>query len=67
MDQQQPNKQVVDYFMQVTHEKFYSVEKKLERIENKVEQLIGFRWMLIGMAAAVSALVEVAFKMLGKA
>lgn len=62
----QPNKQVVDYFMQVTHEKFSNVEKKLEKIDQKVEQLIGFRWMLIGMAAAVSAIVELSFKILGK-
>jgi hypothetical protein len=60
------NKQVVDYFMQVTHEKFTSVEKKLERIDSKIEQLIGFRWMLIGMAAAVSALVQLGFIIIKK-
>ena len=47
--QEQPNKAVVDYFMQVTGEKFEEVTNRLERIEHKMEQLIGFRWMMIGI------------------
>lgn len=59
--EERPNKQVVDYFMQVTGEKFDEVSSRLRRIEDKMEQLIGFRWMLIGMASAVSALTSIAF------
>lgn len=36
-------------------------DERLERIENKIEQLIGFRWMLIGMASALSAIISLAF------
>ena len=59
-----PNKQVVDYFMQITHEKFANIEKKLERIDHKMEKLIGFRWMMIGAAVSISAIVSLAIQIL---
>ena len=60
--EERPNKAVVDYFMQVTGEKFDEVTKRLDRIEHKTDQLIGFRWMLIGMATAVSGFEMLAIR-----
>lgn len=66
MDEQKPNKAVVDYFMQVTADKFDDLTKRLDRIEHKTDQLIGFRWMLIGMASVVSALMSLAIAYIHK-
>ena len=41
------------YFRSQTNLRLYSIEKKLD-------QLIGFRWMLIGGSVAVSSIVSVA-------
>lgn len=61
-----PNKEVMDYFMKITHEKFDDVTKRLDKIDHKMEQLIGFRWMLIGVAATVSAIVGILTKIMMK-
>lgn len=45
------DKDLVKYFMDQTN-------LRLMGIENKLEQLIGFRWMLIGMAAVISCIVS---------
>jgi hypothetical protein len=57
---------VTAYFMQVTHEKFGDVTKRLDKIDSKLEKLISFRLMLIGGAAAVSAIISAAMIYLGK-
>jgi hypothetical protein len=54
------NKEVVDYWMRVTGEKFESIEQQLAHIDKKLNQLIGFRMMLLGASAAVSAIVGLA-------
>lgn len=41
-----------EYFIKRTDE-------RLVRIEEKLEQLIGYRWMLLGMASAISATVSI--------
>lgn len=46
-----PNK-IDEYFIKRTDE-------RLVRIEEKLEQLIGYRWMLLGMASAISAIVSI--------
>lgn len=35
-------------------------DKRLDDIENKIDQLISFRWMLLGMATAISSIVSIA-------
>lgn len=50
-------KSVLEYFMDVTGEKFSTIEKRFDRIDEKLEQLIGLRWMLIGGSAAISAII----------
>ena len=58
MDVHKPTEEITRYFMQVTSEKFSEVKERLDKIDDKMDQLIGFRWMLIGMATAVSSLTS---------
>lgn len=64
---ERPSEEVTRYFMQVTSEKFAEVKERLDRIDHKMEQLIGFRWMMIGMATAVSAIVGIITQIVIKA
>jgi len=48
----QDERELIHYFMKSTDNRLASIEKKLE-------QLISFRMMLYGMAAAVSAIVSI--------
>lgn len=66
MDRTPPNREVLEYFMKMQEQKFQSVECKLARIEGKLEELIGFRWMVIGASAAVSAVVGLVIAFFGK-
>jgi hypothetical protein len=36
-----------------------STDRRLDRIEEKLERLIGFRWMLLGASAAVSTVFSI--------
>lgn len=46
------NQDKLDYFILRTDE-------RLKSMEHKIDRLIGFRWMLIGMASAISAVVSI--------
>ena len=46
----------LDYFIN-------STDKRLERIEDKLEQLIGFRAWLLGICAAISAIIGIIMNM----
>jgi len=48
----QEDHELIQYYMQRT-------DNRLARMEHKIEQLISFRMMLYGMAAAISAIVSV--------
>lgn len=52
-----PNKELLDYYIKHTDERFKEVNKKLD-------MLISFRWLLIGAAAGVSGIVSVVFQLL---
>lgn len=49
----------VEYFVKRTDE-------RLSNIESKLDQLIGFRWMLLGAAAVVSAIAGILVNLLLK-
>ena len=48
MDRQE----LVNYFIERTDERF-------DKLEAKIEQLISFRWMLIGASCAVSSIISI--------
>ena len=50
-----PNKDLLDYYIEHTDKRFESVHEKLD-------QLLSFRWMLIGAALAISGTVSVLFE-----
>lgn len=50
-----PNKELLDYYIRHTDQRFAEVNKKLD-------MLINFRWLLIGAAAGVSGIVSVLFQ-----
>lgn len=47
-------------------EKLRAMMDRLSGVEKKVDLLIGFRAWLLGLAAAVSAIVTIAFQLIGK-
>ncbi len=51
------------YWRGGTDEKLKAMMDRLSGVERKVDMLIGFRAWLLGMAAAVSALVTLAFQL----
>jgi len=52
-----PSKELLDYYIKHTDERF-------KEVNNKLDTLIGFRWLLIGAAAGVSGLVSFVFQLL---
>ena len=50
------DKGIVDYFMQVTKEKFDGVDERFDRVEIKLDQVMSFRWQIIGGAVGLSSL-----------
>jgi hypothetical protein len=58
MEDNLANKHITDYFIQVTHAKFEDLDKRFDRVDTKLDELIGFRWMLVGMATAISAIIS---------
>jgi hypothetical protein len=38
-------------------------DSRFDSLENKMDKMIGFRWLLIGMAAGVSGMVSFLFQM----
>jgi tetrahydromethanopterin S-methyltransferase subunit G len=60
------NKELRDYFIKVTHERFEKIERRFDLVDAKLEKLIGWRWMLIGAGVAVSAIVSMAMQFLLK-
>jgi hypothetical protein len=49
-----PDKELVDYFISHTNERF-------KVIDDKLESLLSFKWQLIGASVAVTVLIDVAF------
>lgn len=60
------NKELRDYFIKVTHDRFEKLEHRFDKIDEKLEKLIGWRWMLIGAGVAVSAIVSFVIQILMK-
>lgn len=54
------DKDLVDYFIAETNKKFERVELEFEKVDRKLEQLMAFKWKVIGASAAVTAAVNVA-------
>lgn len=52
-----PNKELLDYYIKHTDERF-------KEIHTKLDTLIGFRWLLIGAAAGVSGLISFIFQLI---
>jgi hypothetical protein len=50
-----PSDDLLKYFIKETNKRFDDLDKKVDR-------LIGFRWMLVGAATAISAIVSGAFQ-----
>ena len=52
------DKDLLDYFMTAT-------DKRLDSIEQKLDKLIQFRWMVVGSATGISFLVSIIFHLYG--
>ena len=50
------DRELLKYYIDATN-------KRLEHIEDKLEQLIGFRVFLLGVAAAISAIISVGIQL----
>jgi hypothetical protein len=50
-----PNKEFLDYYIEHT-------DKRFEKVHEKLDTLLRFRWMLIGAALAISGTVSVLFE-----
>lgn len=46
------DRELVDYFIEQT-------DKRFDAIESKLDELIAFRWQLIGGSAVISAIVSI--------
>lgn len=51
------NKDLIDYF--IAHS-----DARFDKIEQKVDDLLSFKWKLLGLATASSTLISVAFYIL---
>jgi len=50
-----PNKELLDYYIEHT-------DKRFESIHAKLDEILKFRWMLMGAALAISGTVSVLFE-----
>lgn len=48
-----------EYFMERTEKDFESLEKKFERFDQKLDLLMSFRWMIIGMSLVLSTMASI--------
>lgn len=48
-------KELVDYFISETNDKF-------DKLENKVDQLLEFKWKIIGGSVGLSVIITVSFQ-----
>lgn len=53
------NSQFIEYFVNETNKTFDKMQNEMKTMNEKMDKLIGFRWMLIGGSLAVSAIVSV--------
>jgi tetrahydromethanopterin S-methyltransferase subunit G len=53
------DRQVAEYFMQVTKERFDGIEQRFNRIDDKLDQVVSFRWQIIGGSLALSSVLSV--------
>ena len=47
------------YFMQVTKEKFDEMSKRFDKIDEKLDTVVKFRWQIISGSLALSSLFSV--------
>lgn len=51
------DKGLIDYFIQETNKKFDKVEADMRSIDSKVDQLLEFKWQIIGGSVILSLVV----------
>lgn len=54
----------VDRILGELQENKRATSKRLDRIENKVDSLVGFKWNVVGFAAAISCVLTVLIEIL---
>ena len=55
------NKELVDYFIEQTNEKFDKLERSISSLKNELIYLKHYKWFLMGIATGISTLVTVSY------
>lgn len=54
----------VDSLKADTEKKFDKVDERFDKIENKIDQLLAFKWQIIGGSAAVSLVLTMVIQLM---
>lgn len=57
---------LLDYFIQITDERFTRFDERLDNIDGKLDDLLAFKWTLLGGAAVVSVVMSFVIDLLFK-
>ena len=57
-----PNKELLDYYIEHTDKRFEKLGDDFREIHIKLDDILKFRWMLLGAALAISGTVSVLFE-----
>lgn len=53
------DKELMNYFMEQTNKRFDMIDRQQESINRSLEKLIGFRYLILGIATALSTTVSI--------
>lgn len=54
---EKPNKQVLDYFMRLTGERFDDIGTRLDRMEKKMDKFLVSHWKTVGAIGVLTSIV----------
>lgn len=57
---------LLDYFIQITDDRFTKFDERLDSIDEKLDELLIFKWTLLGGAAVVSVIASFLIDLLMK-
>lgn len=53
------NKELIDYFIAQTNDRFDKIDEEFERVDGKLEELLSFKWKIIGGSVILSVFATV--------